>query len=236
MASPADADAVAVAVAQPNTNANLNGAAADDASQSQSQSQPQPPSDSLQASAPTTKRKREDSDDGDQNMDDADVPKSGPALVLSEDQPLRDEKDLIKNYFQVLQRYATADPEHLLAIAAFTMPHATDAHCWPHVFAWGHDRDCHARSILPLQPFPRKPHIYPFRLRPSIPASVLSITYHPPVSTLARQSSSDLYQNHPPPMSHFPKNKSPTTAPSQSASKTRSIRMPTNCSISWSWT
>lgn len=96
MASPAGAEAVAVA--QANGNPNINGLADADASQPQSQSQSQPPShpDASQASGPTTKRKREDSDDGVQSL----------KSLFSDDQPLRDEKKLIRNYFQVLQRYA----------------------------------------------------------------------------------------------------------------------------------
>lgn len=118
MASPTDSEAVAV-VQQP-TNGDLNGVADQvaDASQiqSQSQSQPQPPIDASQASAATAKRKREDSDDGDQNMPDADDESKSDAntkSTFSDDRTLRNEKDLIKNYFQVLQRYETNTARHI---------------------------------------------------------------------------------------------------------------------------
>ncbi|CAN8105154.1 unnamed protein product [Discula destructiva] len=98
MASPAVAEAVAVAPASANTDtdtdADLNGlpdAIADAVA------------DASQPSALTTKRKREDSDDGHQNMDSVDDHQAKPTPLFSEDQPLRDEKNLIKNYFQVLQ-------------------------------------------------------------------------------------------------------------------------------------
>lgn len=108
MASLADAEAaVAVAVAQANGIPNtVNGLAdaehADASSQSTSQLQSQSHSDASQVSGPSTKRKREDSDDGFEPTQDA----NQPNLLFSDDQPVRDEKSLIRNYFQVLQRYA----------------------------------------------------------------------------------------------------------------------------------
>lgn len=121
MASPTDTEAVAVVqqATNGNLNPNVNGLADQiaDASQSQSQSQPQsqpPPIDASQASAATTKRKREDSDDGDQNMPDtADESKPDPKSTFSDDRSIRDETDLIKNYFQVLQRYGTINARHI---------------------------------------------------------------------------------------------------------------------------
>lgn len=109
MASPADAEAVAVAQANGIGIPNVNGGLADaDASQTPSQLQSQAHSDASQASGPSTKRKREDSDDGFEPVNDAKA--NQPSILISDDQPLRDEKKLIQNYFQVLQRYATAIP------------------------------------------------------------------------------------------------------------------------------
>lgn len=54
-------------------------------------------------SGPTTKRKRESTDD-DLSMGDDAKP------IINGDQPLRDEKTLIRNYFDVLQRYGQRTP------------------------------------------------------------------------------------------------------------------------------
>lgn len=107
MASPADAEAVAVAQANGIGIPNVNGLAdADaDASQSQSQLPSQAHSDASQASGPSTKRKREDSDDGFESLKDTKT--NQPTILFSDDQPLRDERKLIRNYFQVLQSLDT---------------------------------------------------------------------------------------------------------------------------------
>lgn len=85
MASPADA------IAQ------VNGLADPPSPPSQSQSDPSQPA------GPTAKRKRESSDDGSQDLDQPDEVK--PAI--NDGQLLRDEKTLIRHYYDVLRRYAT---------------------------------------------------------------------------------------------------------------------------------
>lgn len=75
---------------------------------SQSQSQ-QPPSDSSQSAvnAPA-KRKRETSDDGSAELnDDNDADHESKPKVVNGDQPVRNEATLIRNYFDVIQRYDT---------------------------------------------------------------------------------------------------------------------------------
>lgn len=73
----------------------------------QSQSQ-QPQSDSSQSavSAPA-KRKRESSDDGSAELND-DAADHEAKPVVNGDHPVRNEATLIRNYFDVIQRYATA--------------------------------------------------------------------------------------------------------------------------------
>lgn len=62
-------------------------------------------------SGPTTKRKREPTDDG-LSMDDDAKP------IINGGQPLRDEKTLIRNYFDVLQRYGQLSPSAAAAVSA----------------------------------------------------------------------------------------------------------------------
>lgn len=126
MASPNDAEHTAVV--QQATNGNLNGLAVQvaDASQSQSgsQYQRQPSFDAAQVSAATTKRKREDSDDGDQNMLHVDdKPKPNANSTFTDDRTMRDEKDLIKNYFQVLQRYDTETARPIYQVPTMLIIH-----------------------------------------------------------------------------------------------------------------
>lgn len=131
MASPADA----VAVPQ------LNGLA-----DPEPQSQPQ--SDHSQPADPSAKRKRETSDDGSaepsingngnantthdpdhdhdnavhaSDHDDDDAKESKP--IVNGDQPLRDESSLIRDYFRVLQRYATARFRHHITSHPFPTLH-----------------------------------------------------------------------------------------------------------------
>lgn len=85
---------------------------ADPSSQSPPSPQPQsqqPQSDSSQsaANAPAIKRKRETSDDGSADLDDGDANHEAKP-VANGDNPVRDEATLIRNYFEVIQRYATA--------------------------------------------------------------------------------------------------------------------------------
>ncbi|KAF3763082.1 hypothetical protein M406DRAFT_346995 [Cryphonectria parasitica EP155] len=64
---------------------------------------PSSPSESQLDGPTTTKRKREASDDGSTKLDDA----NGVTPVVNDDQLLRDERTLIRDYFDVLQRYDT---------------------------------------------------------------------------------------------------------------------------------
>lgn len=244
MASPADAEAaVAVAVALANGIPNtVNGLAdaehADASSQSQSQLQSQSHPDASQVSGPSTKRKREDSDDGFEPIQDANQPK----LVFSDDQQLRDEKDLIRNYFQVLQRYAK-----IIIIVTTSIPcllfHYLLSTC---------------TSLLPSILFTAQAEISflsfesaagPLFIPDKLNVCLALPTLHQqsschstqlcsilltslPVSTPLRPSSSDRCQNRQPPMNRNPRNKSPTTVPNPSASRTRSTRTLTGYSTS----
>lgn len=248
MASPADAEAaVAVAVAQANGIPNtVNGLAdaehADASSQSQSQLQSQSHSDASQVSGPSTKRKREDSDDGFEPAQDANQPK----LLFSDDQQLRDEKDLILNYFQVLQRYAktiivTTSMSSLLflyllstctslllsilftAQAEISFLSFKSAAAAGPFFIFDNLHIC-----LTLPTLHQQPSCHSTQL-----CSVLLTSL--PVSTPRRPSSSDRCQNRQPPMNRNPRNKSPTTVPNPSASRTRSIRTLTGYSTSSFW-
>lgn len=62
--------------------------------------QPQSPQ-SVHSSLSTTKRKRHDSDEGTPELNGAD----GAKPTINGHHPIRDEKTLIHNYFDVLQRY-----------------------------------------------------------------------------------------------------------------------------------
>lgn len=106
MASPADAVAQANGLVDP----SLAAAA-------------QPPSDPdpSQIAGPTAKRKRETTDDG--FHQDLDIP-SDAKPITNGDHTYRDEKSLIRDYYHVLQRYATAK-YHLRLTCSTSNPSCT---------------------------------------------------------------------------------------------------------------
>ncbi|KUI61701.1 hypothetical protein VP1G_08857 [Cytospora mali] len=71
------------------------------------QSQSQAQSESSQSANAPAKRKRESSDDGSAELNDAAADDDEAKPVINGDQPVRDEATLIRNYFEVIQRYDT---------------------------------------------------------------------------------------------------------------------------------